>query len=64
MNEMWANELLFFNLFLFLLLLHLQMCVFLNQNSISADVEVCRNSQIIHQKFLPKQSEQIVVVAS
>lgn len=39
------------------------MC-FLNQNNISADVEVCRNSQIIHWKFLPKQSEQIVVVAS
>lgn len=37
---------------------------FLNQNSISADVEVCRNSQIINRKFLPKQWEQIVVVAS
>lgn len=37
---------------------------FLNQNSISADVEVCRNSQIINRKFLPKQWEQIVDVSS
>lgn len=40
-------------------------CLFLNwRNSISTDVEACRNSRVIHNNILPKQFEQIVVVSS
>jgi len=56
LHACWFFKITFTNMFLLLLLL------FLNwRNSVSADVEACRNSRVIHNNFLPKQFEQIVV---